>query len=55
MLGWPRGGSATPAYFFFWIFFLENKICDVSILGKKNVKLVELPQFESLGGGGGGG
>jgi hypothetical protein len=39
--------------FFFWIFFL-NKIYDAGILEKKKrVKIVELQQFESLGGGGG--
>jgi hypothetical protein len=45
------GGSATLAYFFF--FFQINKKCDVGILGKKKVKVVKLPQFESFGGRGG--
>jgi hypothetical protein len=46
------GGSATLAQhiFFFWFFvFFLNKIYDKGILGK-NVKVVELLQFESLGG-----
>jgi hypothetical protein len=53
MLGWPGGGSATPAYIYigFLDFFFLNKICDGSILGrKKNVKVVELSQFESFAG-----
>jgi hypothetical protein len=45
------GGSATP----FGFFFLKNKICNEGILEKKKreVKMVKLQQFESLGGGGG--
>jgi hypothetical protein len=31
-------------------FFFLNKKCDGSILERKKVKVIELPQFESLGG-----
>jgi hypothetical protein len=60
MLGWPNhpigGGQSLCLVFssFFSLFFLDLKkkkktnICDGGILGKK-VKVVELPQFESLG------
>jgi hypothetical protein len=36
--------------FFFLDFFFKKKKCDRGILGKKEVKLVELQKFESLGG-----
>jgi hypothetical protein len=34
---------------FFGFLKNKNKICDGGILGGKRVKMVELPQFESLG------
>jgi hypothetical protein len=38
-------------FFFFGFLFLKSKICDGGILEKKKkVKVVELPQFESLWG-----
>jgi hypothetical protein len=43
------GGSATQHISFF--FSKKNKKCDGGILEKKKVKVVELPQFESLSGG----
>jgi hypothetical protein len=45
--------AGHPSIFFFFLYFFKNKICDWGILGekkKKEVKVVELPQFESLGG-----
>jgi hypothetical protein len=54
------GGRTTPAYFFyfffwffgFFFFFWKNKIKYKieAFWEKKRVKVVELPQFESLGG-----
>jgi hypothetical protein len=45
------GGSATPAYFFFFFLdFFKIKYVMVTFWEKKRVKVVELPQFESLGG-----
>jgi hypothetical protein len=42
------GGLATPTFFF--IFYFYKYICDGGNLGEKKVKIVELPQFESLWG-----
>jgi hypothetical protein len=45
----PMGWFNHPNTFFFGLFFyLKIYICDGGILEKKNVKVVELPQFESL-------
>jgi hypothetical protein len=47
------GWLANPTFFFFFGFlFLKSKICGGGILEKKKkkVKVVELPQFESLWG-----
>jgi hypothetical protein len=45
-----EGVSTTPAYFFF--FFQKNKKIKnvIGAFGEKNVKVVELPQFENVEG-----
>jgi hypothetical protein len=43
------GHPSIFLFFFFFFFFLI--FCDRGILERKNVKVVELPQFESLEGG----
>jgi hypothetical protein len=48
------GGRTTPAYFFFFFFLKNNnnkiKYAMRPFWKKKKVKMVELQQFESLGG-----
>jgi hypothetical protein len=48
--------ASHPVWFFFpffldFFFLFKKKKSDGGILEKKNVKVVKLPQFESLGGG----
>jgi hypothetical protein len=42
--------AEPPHKGFFLFFFFKKKLCDGGHFGKKMVKMVELPQFESLGG-----
>jgi hypothetical protein len=49
---WPNGVASHPSIYFFSFFldfFLKIKYV-MGYFGKKNVKVVELPKFENLGG-----
>jgi hypothetical protein len=49
-VGLVIGSSLSSCFSFFLFLLLFLNICDGAFWGKKNVKVVELSQFESFGG-----